>query len=173
MGSSTTPEVREQSDCLTPNDHEMDDVFGLAPSTSRRHGDTSATFSIDRDLKLNSSADVPPSQPFQPPNHPSNKMESLQQYEKELTNACAKLDEKESKLEAVQSFSNKEASISDRHPTYILPYSRLLCKLGCVAALAQATPVHFLTLPSFLTSCHTVAQKTVPMFGCFAKIDAA
>ena len=79
----------------------MDDVFGLAPSTSRRHGDTSATFSVDRDSKLDSSTDVPPSRPFQPPNHPSNKMESLQQYEKELTNACAKLKETESELEAV------------------------------------------------------------------------
>ena len=96
MGSSTTPEAREQS-------REMDDVFGLAPSTSRRHGDTSATFSADRDSKLDSSADVPPLRPFQPPNHPSNKMESLQQYEKELTNACAKLEEKESELEAVRS----------------------------------------------------------------------
>jgi hypothetical protein len=174
MGSSTTPEVREQSDRLTPNDREMDDVFGLAPSTSRRHGDTSATFSVDRDSKLDSSADVPPSRPFQPPNHPSNIMEPLQQYEKELTNARAKLEEKESELEAVRSFSNKEASISDRHPTYILPYSRLLCKLGRVAALAQATPVHFLALPSFLASCHNYATlflATSPTINSFRDRD--
>ena len=60
-------------------------------------------FSVDRDLKLDSSADVPPSRLFQPPNHPSNKMESLQQYEKELTSARAKLEAKESELEAVRS----------------------------------------------------------------------
>ena len=58
-----------------------------------------------------------------------------------------------------------EASISDWHPTYLLPYSRLLCKLGCVAALAQATPVHFLALPSFLVSRHnyvTLFLATLP-----------
>ena len=103
MGSSTTPEVREQSDLLTHNDREMEDVFGLAPSTSRRHGDTSATFSADGDSNFDSSVDVSPSRPFQAPNHPSNKIESLQQYEKELTNARAKLEAKESELEAIRS----------------------------------------------------------------------
>jgi chromosome segregation ATPase len=83
----------------------MDDVFGHAPSTSRRHGDTSATFSADHDGDSNfdSSVDVPPTRPFQARNHPSNKIESLEQYEKELTNARAKLEAKESELEAVRS----------------------------------------------------------------------
>ena len=103
MGSSMTPEVRERSDLLTPNDSEMVDVFGLAPSTSRRHGDTSATFSVDGDSNFDPSADVSPSRPFQAPNHPSNKIEYLQQYEKELTNARAKLEAKESELETVRS----------------------------------------------------------------------
>ena len=102
MGSSMTPEVRERSDLLAPNDREVDDVFGLAPSTtSRRHGDTAVTFSADGDSNFDSSVDVPPSRTFQAPNYPSNKIESLQQYEKELTNARAKLEAKESGLDAV------------------------------------------------------------------------
>ena len=103
MASPTTPEVRERSDLLTPNDREMDDVFGLAPSTSRRRGNTSVTFSADKDSDFDSSADVSPSQPFHAPSHPGNEAESLQRYEKELTNARAKLEAKESELEAVRS----------------------------------------------------------------------
>ena len=77
MGSPMTPEGRERSDLLTPNDREMDDVFSTAPSTSRRRGDTSAMFSADGDF--DSSPDVSPSRPFQAPNHPSNEVEALQQ----------------------------------------------------------------------------------------------
>ena len=103
MGSSTTPEVMERSDPLTPNDREMNDVFGLAPSTSRRRGNTSVTFSADKDSDFDPSADVSPSRPFHAPEHPGNEAESLRQYEKELTNARAKLEAKESELEAVRS----------------------------------------------------------------------
>ena len=77
MGSPMTPDGRERSDFLTPNDREMDDVFSTAPSTSRRRGDTSAMFSADGDY--DSSPDVSPSRPFQAPNHPSNEVEALQQ----------------------------------------------------------------------------------------------
>jgi hypothetical protein len=77
MGSPMTPDGRERSDLLTPNDREMDDVFSTAPSTSRRRGDTSAMFSTDGDY--DSSPDVSPSRPFQAPNHPSNEVEALQQ----------------------------------------------------------------------------------------------
>ena len=77
MGSPMTPEGRERSDLLTPNDREMDDVFSTAPSTSRRRGDTSTMFSADGDF--DSSPDVSPSRPFQAPNHPSNEVEALQQ----------------------------------------------------------------------------------------------
>ena len=101
MGSSTTPEVRERSDLLTLNDREMDDVFGLTPSTSRRCGNTSAMFSADENFDC--SPDVSPSRPFRAPNHQINEVEGLQRYEKELTNARAKLEAKESELEAVRS----------------------------------------------------------------------
>ena len=77
MGSPMTPEGRERSDLLTPNDREMDDVFSPPPSTNRRRGDTSAMFSADGDY--DSSPDVSPSRPFQAPNHPSNEVEALQQ----------------------------------------------------------------------------------------------
>lgn len=77
MGSPMTPEGRERSDLLTPNDREMDDVFSTAPSTSRRRGDTSTMFSADGDF--DSSPDVSPLRPFQAPNHPSNEVEALQQ----------------------------------------------------------------------------------------------
>lgn len=77
MGSPMTPEGRDRSDLLTPNDREMDDVFSTAPSTSRRRGDTSAMFSADGDF--DSSPDVSPSRPFHAPNHPSNEVEALQQ----------------------------------------------------------------------------------------------
>ena len=101
MGSPTTPQLRERSDLLTPNDRELDDVSSLAPSTSRkRGGDTSAMFPADG--YFHSSSDVSPSRPFQAPNHPSNEVESLGQYEKELTDARAKLQAKESELEAVR-----------------------------------------------------------------------
>jgi chromosome segregation ATPase len=100
MGSPMTPEGRERSDLLTPNDREMDDVFSPAPSTSRRRGDTSVTFSADGDF--NSSPDVSPSRPIQAPNHPSNEVKDLPQYERELTNVRAKLEAKESELEAVR-----------------------------------------------------------------------
>ena len=103
MGSSTTPEVMERSDLLTPNDRDMNDFFSLAPSTSRRRGNTSVTFSVDGDSVFDPSADVSPLRPFQPPNHSDNEAESLRQYEKELTNARAKLEAKESELEAVRS----------------------------------------------------------------------
>jgi chromosome segregation ATPase len=100
MGSPMTPEGRERSDLLTPNDREMDDVFSLAPSTSRRRGDTSITFSADGDF--NSSPDVSPSRPIQAPNDPSNEVEDLPQYERELRNVRAKLEVKESELETVR-----------------------------------------------------------------------
>ena len=77
MGSPMTPEGRERSDLLTPNDREMDDVFSPAPSTNRRRGDTSVMFSADGEY--DSSPDVSPSRPFQAPNHPSNEVEALQQ----------------------------------------------------------------------------------------------
>jgi predicted nucleic acid-binding Zn-ribbon protein len=77
MGSPMTPEGRERSDLLTPNDREMDDVFSPPPSTSRRRGDTSTMFSADGEY--DSSPDVSPSRPFQAPNHPSNEVEALQQ----------------------------------------------------------------------------------------------
>jgi len=96
MGSPMTPEGKERTDLLTPNDREMDDVFSPAPSTSRRRGDTSAMFSADGDF------DSSPSRRFQAPDHPSNEVEALQQYEKELTNVRAKLEAKESELEAVR-----------------------------------------------------------------------
>ena len=76
MGSPMTPDGRDRSDFLTPNDREMDDVFSTAPST-RRRGDTSAMFSADGDY--DTSPDVSPSRPFQAPNHPSNEVEALQQ----------------------------------------------------------------------------------------------
>jgi len=76
-GSPMTPEGRERSDLLTPNDREMDDVFSPPPSTNRRRGDTSAMFSADGEY--DSSPDVSPSRPFQAPNHPSNEVEALQQ----------------------------------------------------------------------------------------------
>ena len=102
MGSSTTPEVRERSDPLTPNDREMDDAFSSAPSTSRRRRNTSVSFSADGDSDSNPSADVSPLRPFRARNHPSNEAESLQQYEKELNNARAKLEAKEFELDAVR-----------------------------------------------------------------------
>jgi meiotic cell cortex pleckstrin-like protein len=77
MGSPMTPEGRERSELLTPDDREMEDVFSTAPSTSRRRGDTSAMFSTDGDY--DSSPDVSLSRPFQAPNHPSNEVEALQQ----------------------------------------------------------------------------------------------
>ena len=77
MGSPMTPDGRDPSGFLTPNDREMDDVFSLAPSTNRRRGDTSAMFSADGDY--DTSPDVSPSRPFQAPNHPSNEVEALQQ----------------------------------------------------------------------------------------------
>lgn len=76
-GSPMTPEGRDRSDLLTPNDREMDDVFTLPPSTNRRRGDSSAMFSADGEY--DSSPDVSPSRPFQAPNHPSNEVEALQQ----------------------------------------------------------------------------------------------
>ena len=98
-----TPEVMERSDLLTPDDREMDDAFSSAPSTSRRRGNTSATFSADGDSDFDPSAEISPSRPFHAPNYPSNEAESLQKYEKELTSARAKLEAKESELEAVRS----------------------------------------------------------------------
>ena len=77
MGSPMTPDGRERSDLLTPNDREMDDVFSPPPSTNRRRGDSSAMFSADGEY--DSSPDVSPSRPFQAPNHPSNEVEALQQ----------------------------------------------------------------------------------------------
>jgi len=100
MGSPMTPKGRERSDLFTPNDREMDDVFSPAPSTSRRHGDTSVMFSADGDF--NSSPDVSPSRPIQAPSHPSDEVEALPQYERELTNVRAKLEANESELEAVR-----------------------------------------------------------------------
>jgi chromosome segregation ATPase len=100
MGSPMTPEGRERSDLLTPKDRKMDDVFIFTPSTSRRRGDTSVMFSADEDF--NSSPDVSPSRPIQAPNHPSNEVEDLPQYERELTNVRAKLEANESELEAVR-----------------------------------------------------------------------
>ena len=101
MGSSTTPEVRERYDHLTLNDRQLDDVSGLAPWTSRkRGGDTSAMSPADGNF--DSFPDVPPSRPFQAPNNPDSKVDALQQYEKELTNARAELEAKESELEAVR-----------------------------------------------------------------------
>jgi uncharacterized coiled-coil DUF342 family protein len=100
MGSPMTPEGRKRSDLLTPKDREMDDVVSPAPSTSRGRGDTSVTFSADGDF--NSSSDVSPSRPIQAPNHPSNEVEDLPQYERELTNVRAKLEANESELEAVR-----------------------------------------------------------------------
>jgi hypothetical protein len=100
MGSPMTPEGRERSDLPTPNDREMDDVFSPAPSTSRRRGDTSITFSADGDF--NSSPDVSPSRPIRAPSHPSDEVEALPQYERELTNLRAKLEANESELEAVR-----------------------------------------------------------------------
>jgi myosin heavy subunit len=70
MGSPMTPEARERSDLLTPNDREMDDVFSPAPSTSRKRGDTSAMFSADEDF--DSSPDAFSSRPSQAPNPRSN-----------------------------------------------------------------------------------------------------
>jgi DNA repair exonuclease SbcCD ATPase subunit len=100
MGSPMTPEGRERPDLLTPNDREMDDVFSPAPSTSHRRGDTSVMFSADGDF--NSSPDVSPSRPIQAPSHPSNEVEALPRYERELTNVRAKLEANESELEAVR-----------------------------------------------------------------------
>jgi hypothetical protein len=101
MGSPMTPNARERSDLLTPDDREMDDVFGLAPSTSRKRRDTSAMFSADGNFDF--SPDVSPSRPSQAPNHPSKVVEALQQHEKELANARAKLEAKEFELETVRS----------------------------------------------------------------------
>ena len=103
MGPPMTPEVMERSDLLTPDDREMDYAFTSAPSTSRRCGNTSATFSADGDSDFDPSAEVSPSRPFHALNHPSNETESLQKYQKELTNARAKLEAKEFELEAVRS----------------------------------------------------------------------
>jgi hypothetical protein len=100
MGSPLTPEGRERSDLPTPSDREMDDVVSPAPSTSRRRGDTSVMFSADGDF--NSSPDVSPSRPIQALNLPSNEVEALPQYERELTNVRAKLEAKESELEAIR-----------------------------------------------------------------------
>ena len=101
MGSPMTPEVMERSD-LTLNDREMDDTPNLAPSTSRRRWDTSVMFSADGNSNFYPPLDVSPSRPFQAPNHSSNEVESLRQYEKELTDALARLEAKESELEAVR-----------------------------------------------------------------------
>jgi hypothetical protein len=79
----------------------MDDVFGLAASTGGKRQDTSAMFSADGNF--DSSPDVSPSRPFHAPNHSSNEVEVLQQHEKEVTNARAKLETNESELEAVRS----------------------------------------------------------------------
>ena len=125
MGSPLTPEGRERSDLLTPNDREMDDVFSTAPSTSRRRGDTSAMFSTDGDF--GSSPDVSPSRPFQAPNHPSNEVEALQQRlahaQRQINTLKSTLQrEKELKIEyrkrldvspAVSSELNTEEYVSD------------------------------------------------------------
>jgi hypothetical protein len=100
IGSPMTPDGRERSDLFTPNDREMDDLFSPAPSTSRRRGDTSVTFSADGDF--NSSPDVSPSRPIQARKSRSNEVEALPQYERELTNVRAKLEANESELEAVR-----------------------------------------------------------------------
>jgi hypothetical protein len=125
MGSPLTPDGRERSDLLTPNDREMDDVFSTAPSTSRRRGDTSAMFSTDGDF--DSSPDVSPSRPFQAPNHPSNEVEALQQRlahaQRQINTLKSTLQrEKELKIEyrkrldvspAVSSELNTEEYVSD------------------------------------------------------------
>ena len=125
MGSPMTPEGRERSDLLTPNDREMDDLFSTAPSTSRRRGDTSTMFSADGDF--DSSPDVSPSRPFQAPNHPSNEVEALQQRlahaQRQINTLKSTLQrEKELKIEyrkrldvspAVDSELNTEEFVSD------------------------------------------------------------
>jgi hypothetical protein len=125
MGSPMTPDGRERSDLLTPNDRETDDVFSTAPSTSRRRGDTSAMFSADGDF--DSSPDVSPSRPFQAPNHPSNEVEALQQRlahaQRQINTLKSTLQrEKELKIEyrkrldvspAVSSELNTEEYVSD------------------------------------------------------------
>jgi hypothetical protein len=100
MGSPMTPEGRERSDLPTPNDRKMDNIFSPPPLTSHKRGDTSVMFSADGDF--NSSPDFSPSRPIQAPNDPSNEVEALPQYERELTNVRAKLKANESELEAVQ-----------------------------------------------------------------------
>ena len=129
MGSPMTPEGRERSDLLTPNDREMDDIFSTAPSTSRRRGDTSAMFSTDGDF--DSSPDVSPSRPFQAPNHPSNEVEALQQRlahaQRQINTLKSTLQrEKELKIEyrkrldvspGVSSELNTEELVSDEDTT--------------------------------------------------------
>ena len=101
MRSPMTTEVRERPDPLNLSDRELDDVPGLTPSTNRkRGGDTSAMSPADGNF--DSFPDDSPSRPFQAPNHPDNEVDVLQQYEKELTNARAKLEAKESELEGVR-----------------------------------------------------------------------
>jgi hypothetical protein len=127
MGSPMTPDGRDRSDLLTPNDREMDDVFSTAPSTSRRRGDTSAMFSADGDY--DSSPDVSPSRPFQAPNHPSNEVEALQQRlshaQRQINTLKSTLQrEKELKIEyrkrldgspAVSTEPNTEEYLSDEY----------------------------------------------------------
>jgi len=124
-GSPMTPEGRERSDLLTPNDREMDDVFSPAPSTNRRRGDTSAMFSADGEY--DSSPDASPSRPFQAPNHPSNEVEALQQRlshaQRQINTLKSTLQrEKELKIEyrkrldgspAVSTDQNTEEYVSD------------------------------------------------------------
>lgn len=76
MGSPITTEVREWFNPPTFNDHEMDNVSGLAPLTSHKHGNiTFAVFSVDG--SLNSSPNITPSWPFQAPNHLKNDVDAL------------------------------------------------------------------------------------------------
>jgi predicted nucleic acid-binding Zn-ribbon protein len=118
MGSPMTPDGRERSDLLTPNDREMDDVFSPAPSTNRRRGDTSAMFSADGEY--DSSPDASPSRPFQAPNHPSNEVEALQQRlshaQRQINTLKSTLQrEKELKIEYRKRLDGSPAVSTDHH----------------------------------------------------------
>ncbi|KAI9463019.1 hypothetical protein F5148DRAFT_1313626 [Russula earlei] len=118
MGSPMTPEGRERSDLLTPNDREVDDVFSPAPSTNRRRGDTSAMFSADGEY--DSSPDASPSRPFQAPNHPSNEVEALQQRlshaQRQINTLKSTLQrEKELKIEYRKRLDGSPAVSTDLH----------------------------------------------------------
>ncbi|KAH9946869.1 hypothetical protein B0H21DRAFT_891679 [Amylocystis lapponica] len=84
FGSPLTPNGAHDTDMLTPNNQDEDDVFGTtggASTNNRKKYDNSGLFPGDSFGSEfgDSSPEPSPSKPFLAPNHPSNEIEALQQ----------------------------------------------------------------------------------------------